>query len=89
MNATTTTQDIRADVTRIGTTMTMGKGPGNKKTWIRSVLRKIIDYKARHQRFVDEAATTLQLALPQDHDIVMRNVLPFLELELPHLFTTS
>eukprot|EP00985_Skeletonema_marinoi_P000899 scaffold363_cov216-Skeletonema_marinoi.AAC.13 len=48
------------------------------RTWIRSVLRKIIHYKAEHQRIVDEAATYLQLALPRD--IVMKNVLPFLEL---------
>jgi hypothetical protein len=48
------------------------------RTWIRSVLGKIIPYKAEHQRFVDEAATSLQLALPRD--IVMNNVLPFLEL---------
>ncbi|KAK1737837.1 hypothetical protein QTG54_011609 [Skeletonema marinoi] len=48
------------------------------RTWIRSVLRKIIHYKAEHQRIVDEAATYLQLALPRD--IVIKNVLPFLEL---------
>eukprot|EP00984_Skeletonema_dohrnii_P034647 scaffold33620_cov151-Skeletonema_dohrnii-CCMP3373.AAC.3 len=49
------------------------------RTWIRSVLRKIIHYKAEHQRLLDEkAATTLQFALPRD--IVMNNVLPFLEL---------
>eukprot|EP00984_Skeletonema_dohrnii_P021510 scaffold10771_cov121-Skeletonema_dohrnii-CCMP3373.AAC.1 len=49
------------------------------RTWIRSVLRKIIHYKAEHQRLLDEqVATTLQLALSQD--IVMNNVLPFLEL---------
>eukprot|EP00984_Skeletonema_dohrnii_P000625 scaffold194_cov84-Skeletonema_dohrnii-CCMP3373.AAC.6 len=49
------------------------------RTWIRSVLRKIIHYQAEHQRLLDEqVATTLQLALPQD--IVMKNVVPFLEL---------
>ena len=48
------------------------------QTWIRSVLCKVIHYKAEHHRLVDEAATTLQLTLPQD--IVMNNVLPFLEL---------
>jgi len=48
------------------------------RTWIRSVLRKIIHYKAEHQRIVDEAATYLQLALPRD--IVIKNALPFLEL---------
>eukprot|EP00985_Skeletonema_marinoi_P007625 scaffold3368_cov85-Skeletonema_marinoi.AAC.1 len=48
------------------------------RRWIRSVLRKIIHYKAQHQHVLEEAATTLKLALPQD--IVMKNVLPFLEL---------
>eukprot|EP00985_Skeletonema_marinoi_P016679 scaffold8993_cov207-Skeletonema_marinoi.AAC.35 len=48
------------------------------QTWIRSVLGKIIRYKAQHQHLLDEAATSLQLALPRD--IVMNNVLPFLEL---------
>ncbi len=45
---------------------------------IRSVLRKIIHYQAEHQRVVNEASLTLHHALP--HDIVMNNVLPFLEL---------
>eukprot|EP00577_Skeletonema_sp_RCC1716_P020483 CAMPEP_0113410128 /NCGR_PEP_ID=MMETSP0013_2-20120614/21517_1 /TAXON_ID=2843 ORGANISM="Skeletonema costatum, Strain 1716" /NCGR_SAMPLE_ID=MMETSP0013_2 /ASSEMBLY_ACC=CAM_ASM_000158 /LENGTH=301 /DNA_ID=CAMNT_0000296295 /DNA_START=244 /DNA_END=1149 /DNA_ORIENTATION=- /assembly_acc=CAM_ASM_000158 len=49
------------------------------RTWIRSILHKILHYKAEHQRLLDEeVATTLQLALPQD--IVTNNVLPFLEL---------
>jgi len=49
------------------------------RTWIRSVLGKIIHYKAEHQRLLNEqVATTLGLALSQD--IVMNNVLPFLEL---------
>eukprot|EP00984_Skeletonema_dohrnii_P011828 scaffold4743_cov102-Skeletonema_dohrnii-CCMP3373.AAC.4 len=48
------------------------------RRWIRSVLGKIIHYKAQHQRVLEEAATTLQVALPQD--IVIKNVLPFLEL---------
>ena len=48
------------------------------RTWIRSVLGKIIHYQAEHQLILDEAATTLQLALP--HDIVMNNVLSFLKL---------
>eukprot|EP00984_Skeletonema_dohrnii_P025052 scaffold14191_cov97-Skeletonema_dohrnii-CCMP3373.AAC.1 len=46
--------------------------------WIRSVLRKIICYKAQHHSLLNEAATTLQHALPPD--IMMNNVLPFLEL---------
>eukprot|EP00984_Skeletonema_dohrnii_P005450 scaffold1914_cov132-Skeletonema_dohrnii-CCMP3373.AAC.1 len=47
------------------------------QTWIRSVLHKIVQYKAEH-RYLNEAAITLQLALP--NDIVIKNVLPFLEL---------
>ncbi len=46
------------------------------RRWIRSVLRKIIDFKAEHRRLVlvgEEVATTLQLALP--HEIVMNNIL--------------
>ena len=48
------------------------------RTWIRSVLRKIVHYQAEHDRLLNEAAATLQIALPQD--IAMSNVLPFLEL---------
>ena len=48
------------------------------RTWIRSVLRKIVQYKAEHRRIMDEAAATLQFVLPQD--IVRNNVLSFLEL---------
>eukprot|EP00984_Skeletonema_dohrnii_P008946 scaffold3345_cov83-Skeletonema_dohrnii-CCMP3373.AAC.5 len=54
-----------------------GKGR-EVRLWIRSVLHKIVHYKAQHQSYVNEAATTLQLALPSD--IVCKNVLPFLEL---------
>ena len=46
--------------------------------WIASVLHKIIQYKAQHRSLLNEAATTLQLALP--NDIVNQNILPFLEL---------
>ena len=56
--------------------------PGGKareiRTWIRSVLRKIIHYKAEHYRILNDAAATLQQVLP--NDIVLKNVLPFLEL---------
>ena len=56
--------------------------PGEKaqaiRTWIRKVLRKYIYYKAEHRRYVNEAAATLELALP--HDIVFKNILPFVEL---------
>jgi len=54
---------------------------GNAQTvrrWIRAVLHKIIQYKAQHQHVLEEAAATLKLTLPQD--IVIKNVLPFLEL---------
>eukprot|EP00984_Skeletonema_dohrnii_P002205 scaffold755_cov83-Skeletonema_dohrnii-CCMP3373.AAC.2 len=53
------------------------------RMWIRSVLRKIIHYKAQHQHVLNEAATILQHALPQD--IMVNNVLPFLELP-SHIF---
>ncbi len=56
--------------------------PGEKaqviRRWLRSVLRKIINYQAEHQRVLEEAADTLGLALPRD--IAMNNVLSFLEL---------
>ena len=57
--------------------------PGEKareiQRWIRSVLDKIIHYKAEHRRLLSEAAMTLELVSP-NYDIVMNNVLPFLEL---------
>ena len=48
------------------------------RSWIRSVIGKITRYQAEHQRLLNETATTLQFALPQD--IVTKSVLPFLEL---------
>eukprot|EP00985_Skeletonema_marinoi_P014169 scaffold7132_cov79-Skeletonema_marinoi.AAC.1 len=48
------------------------------RMWIRSVLRNIIQYKAQHRRYLNEAATTLQLDLP--NHVVLENILPFLEL---------
>ena len=48
------------------------------RKWIRSVLSKITDYKAKHRRYLNEAATALEPALPKD--IVFKNVLPFVEL---------
>ncbi|KAK1733357.1 leucine-rich repeat domain-containing protein [Skeletonema marinoi] len=45
---------------------------------IRSVLGKIVQYKAQHRSLLNEAATTLQLASP--NDVVLENVLPFLKL---------
>ena len=73
------------------------------RVWIRSVLHKIVHYKAEHHRYLNEATITLELALwkkrlseinvPEGDeegrascrvkcgaDIVMKNVLPFLEL---------
>ena len=61
--------------------------PGEKaraiRRWIRSVLGKIIRYQQEHQHIMDEATTTLQLALSQD--IVMNNILSYLTLP-PHTF---
>ncbi len=51
---------------------------GAIQRWIILVLAKIIHYKALHQRIMDGAVTTLQLALPRD--IVVISVQPFLEL---------
>ena len=48
------------------------------RTWIRSVLHKIVCYKAKHRRILNVATAALQPALP--NDIVLKNVLPFLEL---------
>eukprot|EP00985_Skeletonema_marinoi_P005481 scaffold2376_cov80-Skeletonema_marinoi.AAC.2 len=48
------------------------------RMWISSVLGKIIHYKAQHQSLLNEAATILQSHLP--NDIVIKTVLPFLEL---------
>eukprot|EP00574_Skeletonema_japonicum_P014714 CAMPEP_0201717370 /NCGR_PEP_ID=MMETSP0593-20130828/3109_1 /ASSEMBLY_ACC=CAM_ASM_000672 /TAXON_ID=267983 /ORGANISM="Skeletonema japonicum, Strain CCMP2506" /LENGTH=322 /DNA_ID=CAMNT_0048207401 /DNA_START=63 /DNA_END=1031 /DNA_ORIENTATION=+ len=53
------------------------------RRWIKSVLDKMIYYKAEHQLVLDVAATALELALHRD--IVMNNVLSFLELP-PHRF---
>ena len=51
--------------------------------WIRSVLRDVNLYKRYHQEFLEEAATTLNLVLPQE--IVTTGIIPFLELP-PHEF---
>eukprot|EP00984_Skeletonema_dohrnii_P035500 scaffold35344_cov155-Skeletonema_dohrnii-CCMP3373.AAC.1 len=48
------------------------------RMWIRSILRKTIHYNAQHRSYLNETAAILKLDLPQD--IVMKNVLPFLEL---------
>ena len=61
--------------------------PGEKaqtiRRWIRAVLDKIILYQSEHRRLLNEAATTLEVFLP--NDIVMEKVLPFLNLPL-HIF---
>ena len=58
------------------------RGAGGKakaiRRWIRSVLRKYTHYKAEHRRYVNEAAAALELVLP--NDVMLENVLPFLEL---------
>ena len=51
--------------------------------WIRSVLRDVNLYKRYHQEFLEEAATYLNLVLPQE--IVTTGIIPFLELP-PHEF---
>mmetsp|Transcript_10015 Transcript_10015/g.15172 ORF Transcript_10015/g.15172 Transcript_10015/m.15172 type:complete len:91 (+) Transcript_10015:1-273(+) len=49
------------------------------RTWIRSLLGKIVHYKAEHSRLLDEdVAPTLQRFVPQD--TVMNSILPFLNL---------
>ena len=45
------------------------------RMWIRSVLRKIIQYKAEHRCYLNDTATTLKLPLP--NDTVFKNALPF------------
>ena len=50
------------------------------RTWIRSVLQKIVHYKAEHRRILSEAATAIQLQFDLPHDIITNNVLPFLAL---------
>ena len=56
--------------------------PGGKareiRTWMKSVLHKYTHYTAKHRRYLSVAAATLQLALP--NDVVLKNVLPFLQL---------
>ena len=44
------------------------------RSWITTLLGKLVHYKAEHQRLLDEAETTLQLALPQE--IVRNNIIP-------------
>ena len=53
------------------------------RLWITSVLHKFTHYKTEHRRILSEATVTLQSVLP--NDIVLKNILPFLELP-PHTF---
>ena len=48
------------------------------REWTGSVLRTVIHYKAAHRELMNEAATVLQLSLP--NDTVINNILPFVEL---------
>ena len=50
------------------------------RMWLRSVLHKIIDYKAEHRRILVEAATAIQRQFALPNDILTNNVLPFLAL---------
>lgn len=65
------------DLTYNGVETTGGKALVIRR-WIAHVLHKIIYYKAKHRQVLEETAATLQSSLP--HDIVLKNVLPFLEL---------
>ena len=53
------------------------------RSWIWSLISKFNRYEEEHQRVLDVAAATLELALPRD--IAINNVLSFLELP-PHTF---
>eukprot|EP00985_Skeletonema_marinoi_P005823 scaffold2525_cov161-Skeletonema_marinoi.AAC.3 len=73
---------------RLPTTPAGGRGDDDEgekaqtvQLWIKSVLGKIIYYKAKHRSILNEAATTLQSFLP--NDIVLNNILPFTFREMP------
>ena len=57
-----------------------GKKTHAIRMWLKSVLRKIIDYKAEHRRILSEAATAIQHQFALPNDILTNNVLPFLAL---------
>ena len=50
------------------------------RMWIRSVLQKIVHYKAEHGRILSEAATAIQQQYALPHDILTNKILPFLAL---------
>ena len=66
------------DATSVGNICKAGGKAEAIRKWIRKFLHKYIYYKAEHRRYVNEAADTLKLTLP--HDIVLKNILPFVEL---------
>ena len=77
--------DMNAEIDAINQILPLapaGMSKGSKgrmiRTWIRAVVGKIVHYKIQHSRLLNEAATALELAIPKD--IVIKNVLPFLEL---------
>jgi hypothetical protein len=65
-------------INQILTNKTTGRGKGRAvKRWIRSVLRKIVDYKQQHHNILTEATATLVEVLSLPEDIVMKLVLLF------------
>ena len=64
--------------TNLGVGWLVGEKARAIRRWIRSLLGKYVHYRVAHQRVLNEAAATLQFALPRG--ILMNNVLPFLEL---------
>jgi len=57
----------------------VGKAP-LVRMWIELVLRKIVDYKRQHRNVLTEATTTLDEFALLPKDMVINNVLPFLDL---------
>ena len=71
-------EEIHA-INRILVTRTVDGGKAQAiRTWIRSVLSKIIHYKAEHRRCLNVAAAALQSSLP--NDILFKSIFPFIEL---------
>ena len=66
------------DATSVGNICKAGGKAEAIRKWIRKFLHKYIYYKSEHRRYVNEAADTLKLTLP--HDIVLKNILSFVEL---------
>ena len=52
--------------TPAGTYQVAGGKAREIRTWIRSVLAKLVHYKTEHRRILNEAATTIHLVLPRD-----------------------